>query len=149
MATWSHQLCLGAIIIHPCDSLQIAGAGKLERHRIGKSGCLFVQNFLQLHITYMQHRHAHTPVGYCDIHQSRTGPHRVRSAPSSFSLSYCRFFSFFLFCLFASSRAVPAAHGGSQTRGPIRAVATSLHHGHSNAGSEPHLQPTSQLTATP
>ena len=28
-------------------------------------------------------------------------------------------------------------------------VAASLHHSHSNVGSEPHLQPTPQLTATP
>ena len=38
------------------------------------------------------------------------------------------------------------AYGGSQARGPIEAVAAGLHHGHSNAGSEPHLQPTPQLT---
>ena len=33
----------------------------------------------------------------------------------------------------------PAACGGSQARGLIRAVAASLRQGHSNAGSEPHL----------
>ena len=47
-----------------------------------------------------------------------------------------------VFCLF---RATPAAYGGSQARGLIRAVATSLRHSHSNARSEPHLQPTPQL----
>ena len=31
---------------------------------------------------------------------------------------------FFFFCLFAFSRAAPAACGGSQARGPIVAVAT-------------------------
>ena len=31
----------------------------------------------------------------------------------------------------------------------IRAVDTGLHRSHSNAGSEPHLGPTPQLTATP
>jgi len=45
---------------------------------------------------------------------------------------------FFFFGLF---RAIPVASGGSQARGLIRAAAASLHHGHSNAGSEPHLQP--------
>ena len=35
------------------------------------------------------------------------------------------------------------AHGGSQARGPVEAVAAS------NAGSEPRLQPTPQLMATP
>ena len=34
------------------------------------------------------------------------------------------------------------AHGGSQARGRIGAVAAGLRHSHSNAGSEPHLQPT-------
>ena len=68
------------------------------------------------------------------------------------------FFFFFVFCLFvvvvvvvvvAISWAAPAAYGGSQARGPIGAVATSLRQSHSNAGSEPCLQPTPQLTATP
>ena len=56
------------------------------------------------------------------------------------------FFYLFVFCLF---RATPAAYGGSQARGRIGAVvATSLGQRHSNAGPEPHLQPTPQLTAT-
>jgi len=58
------------------------------------------------------------------------------------------------FCLFvvvvvAISWAAPAAYGGSQARGGIGAVATGLRQSHSNAGSEPRLQPTPQLTATP
>ena len=62
------------------------------------------------------------------------------------------FFGFLLLLLLlvvAISWAAPAAHGGSQARGPIGAVAASLHQSHSNAGSEPRLQPTPQLTATP
>ena len=51
----------------------------------------------------------------------------------------------FVFCLF---RAIPVAYGGSQARGWIRTVATGLHHSHSNVGSEPHLWPIPQLTAT-
>ena len=39
--------------------------------------------------------------------------------------------------------------GDSQARGLIGAVATGLRHSHNNEGSEPHLQPTPQLTATP
>ena len=58
------------------------------------------------------------------------------------------FFVFLFFCLFAISWAAPMAYGGSEARGPIRAVATGLHHGHSNVGSKPHLRPTLQLTAT-
>ena len=44
-------------------------------------------------------------------------------------------------------RVTPVACGDSQARGPIRATAASLHH--SNIRSEPCLQPTPQLTATP
>ena len=48
------------------------------------------------------------------------------------------FFGFVLFCAF--SKAAPV--------GQIGAVAAGLHHSHSNARSQPHLQPTPQLTAT-
>ena len=54
-------------------------------------------------------------------------------------------FNFFVFCLF---RAEPTPYGGSQARGPIGAVAAGLHHSHSNARSELHLQPRPQLMAT-
>ena len=61
-----------------------------------------------------------------------------------------QYLSFFFFLSFvvvvivvvvvvAISWAAPAAYGGSQARGPIRAVATGLHQSHSNAGSEPRL----------
>ena len=44
--------------------------------------------------------------------------------------------------------AAPMTYGGSQARGRIRAVAPGLRQSHSNAESEPRLQPTPQLTAT-
>ena len=66
-----------------------------------------------------------------------------------FIKSYSFFFSFFFLFLFAFSRTVPEAHGGSQARGLIRDVAASLHHSHSNTGSEPRLRPIPQLMATP
>ena len=53
---------------------------------------------------------------------------------------------FFFFCFF---RAAPVAYGGSQDSGRIEAVAASLHHSHSNAGSELCLQPMPQLMAMP
>ena len=53
------------------------------------------------------------------------------------------FFSFKSFWLF---RATPAVYGGSQARGPIRGVAASLHHSHSNPRSKLCLWPTPQLT---
>ena len=58
-------------------------------------------------------------------------------------------FNFFLFFFFLLFRAVPTAYGGSQAWGPIRATAASLHHSHSNSGSDPSLRPTPQLKATP
>ena len=46
-------------------------------------------------------------------------------------------------------RAAPAAYGSSQARCLIGAIADGLCLSHSNVGSEPHLQPTPDLTATP
>ena len=62
---------------------------------------------------------------------------------------FCFVFVLFFFCLFAVSWAAPTAYGGSQARGGIGAGATGLRQSHNNAGSELHLQPTPQLTATP
>ena len=57
---------------------------------------------------------------------------------------------FYLFvCLVSFFRATPVAHGGSQARGWIRAAAASLHHSHSNVGSQPCLRLTPGLTARP
>ena len=56
---------------------------------------------------------------------------------------------YFIFCLFAFSRAASMAYGGSQVRGLIRAVDAGQRQSHSNEESEPCLQPTPQLTATP
>ena len=67
-------------------------------------------------------------------------------------LSYFIFiylFIFLSFCLFVFSRAASVAYGNSQARGLIGTVAASLHQSHSNTGSEPSLQTTPQLTATP
>ena len=52
----------------------------------------------------------------------------------------------YFFGLFGFSRAAATAHGGSQARGLIVAVAAGLHQSHSNAGSEARLPPTPQLT---
>ena len=60
-----------------------------------------------------------------------------------------RGYIYLFICLFAISWAAPTAYGGSQARGRIGAIAPGLRQSHSNAGSEPRLQPTPQLTATP
>ena len=59
------------------------------------------------------------------------------------------FVSFVLVCFgfFLLFRAACAAYGSSQARGPIRTADVGLHHSDSNAGSELHLWPTSQLLA--
>ena len=54
--------------------------------------------------------------------------------------------SFFFFGLF---RAALVAYGGCQCQGQIRATPAGLCHSLSNAISEPHLQPTTQLKAMP
>ena len=69
--------------------------------------------------------------------------------PCSLFILFYFYLFIYLFSLFAISWAAHAAHGGSQARGPIRAVATGLRQSHSNAGSEPSLQSTPQLTAMP
>ena len=58
-------------------------------------------------------------------------------------------FSLSFFFFFAFSRAAPEAYGGPPARDWIGAAASGLRQSHSNAGSEPHLQPTPQLTAGP
>jgi len=83
------------------------------------------------------------------------GKHYDRRARGT--LFFFLFVFVFFFCLLslfvvvvvAISWAAPAAYGVSQARGPIGAIAAGLHQRHSNAGSEPRLQPTPQLTATP
>ena len=64
-----------------------------------------------------------------------------RSGKRSLVIRWTLLELFFLF------RGAPAAYGSSQARGLIGAVAASLRQSHSNVGSEPHLQPTPQLTA--
>ena len=54
------------------------------------------------------------------------------------------FYFYFYFCLFRDTSKVC---GSSQARGLIGAVVAVLHQSHGNTGSEPSLQPTSQLTA--
>ena len=57
-------------------------------------------------------------------------------------------FLFLIFLYFLLFREASMAYGSSQARGGIGAIAAGLYHSH-NSGSEPHLWPTPQLTATP
>ena len=54
-------------------------------------------------------------------------------------------FAFYLFLF----RAISKTYGNSQARSQTRAVAASLRHSYSNAGSELHLQPAPRFMATP
>ena len=76
-------------------------------------------------------------------------PHLSFSKAAAWILSLSLFFFFFFFGLFAFSGAASTEYGGSQARGATGAVATGLHQGHSNVGSEPRQRPTPQLTAMP
>ena len=60
-------------------------------------------------------------------------PPQQRAELNDFFLIFKKIFLLFFF------RAVPAPNGSSQARALIRAAVASLHHRHSNAGSEPHL----------
>ena len=63
---------------------------------------------------------------------------------------HCSFFplliDWLIFIFFGGAASM--AYGSSQARGPIRTVAASLHHSHSNIRAEPHLWPTLQLRKT-
>ena len=61
----------------------------------------------------------------------------------SFPFSFLFFFFFFFFFLLTATL---EADGNSPARGQIGAAC--LHHKHSNAGSDSHLQPMTQLEAT-
>ena len=54
------------------------------------------------------------------------------------------FIYFILFYFIWLFRATPLAHGSSQARGQIGAIAAGLYHSHSNSRSMPHLQPAPQ-----
>ena len=55
----------------------------------------------------------------------------------------------YLLNLFSRFRAIPMSYGSSQARGQIRDAISRLRHSHSNARSQPCLQPTPQLMAMP
>ena len=66
------------------------------------------------------------------------------TAVSCFVISYC---SIVFVCLLFT--ATTPAYRSTHARRLIGATVAGLRHNHSNAESEPHLQPTPQLTATP
>ena len=76
-------------------------------------------------------------------------PHNLRILPQEIAQNQSNLNELFFFFWFF--RAVLAAYGGSQARGPIGATAATaagLLHSHSNIRSEPPVRPTPQLTAT-
>ena len=85
--------------------------------------------------------------------EEREGLHSGRKDSAGMRLNFRRheslrsiFFSFLFFFLFSAAL---KAYGGSQARSLIRAAAVGLYHSHSNARSEPCLQPIPQLTTMP
>ena len=69
-----------------------------------------------------------------------------RVSKGIFILLFYFILSYFLVFL-SNFRAAPVAYGSSQARGLIRVTAAGLQNSHSNARSELHLQPISQLMA--
>ena len=100
-------------------------------------------------VTYPYRHHLHLPSIaelFCKKEHQRNDTILKHEDVSIFPRWISFSFFFFLFCLF---RAALVAHGGSQARGRTGAVATGLHHSHSNSRSEPHLWSWPQLMATP
>ena len=81
----------------------------------------------------------------CTLHPCPTSTSSQRSFLLLHGINLWHLF-IYLVSLF---RVEPTAYGSSQARGPIRAVAASLHHSHSNTRSKLHLRPTPQLMAMP
>ena len=61
----------------------------------------------------------------------------------------CVYLFIYLLLFLSSFKATPAAYGSSQAKGRNGAIATGLHHSHSNSGSKPCLQPTPQFMEVP
>ena len=70
----------------------------------------------------------------------------LKKSGNMFLFYFILYFIFFLLCFVLLG---PKAYGGSQARGLIRATAAGQCQSYSNAGSEPRLRPTPQLTAMP
>ena len=73
------------------------------------------------------------------------------SGLTDFAIGYFNFFILLFFCFFVFAILGPCLWYVEVPRpsGLIGATSAGLHHSHSNAGSEPRLQPTPQLMATP
>ena len=74
------------------------------------------------------------------------GNHFPFISPAKHRKLLYEFQKMFIYFLF---KATFAAYGNSQARGQIGATAAGLYHGHSNSGSELHLQPTLKFMAMP
>ena len=71
--------------------------------------------------------------------------HSAHSIVGLFHIAFVQFFLFF--CVFFAFLGTHRKHMEVPSLGMESAVAFGLHHSHSNASSEPHLQPIAQLTA--
>ena len=118
----SSFVCL--FVHYVCDMWKFPGEGSSLRHSSDLSHC------------------SDDSGGTLTCCAPRELPHEFDLEPSMIfkTVTLPHFIFLFYFCHFF--RAAPAAHGGSQARGQIGAVAADLLHSHSHARSEPHLQPT-------
>ena len=152
--------------------VQVLSSGNLVKFCDSELNCITLGVLFSLYLMWV----ALDRIVWCDSHDIPTtfefyedyirNEYKVPELiPSNYSINdcatvyFCLFFPYnfnlkipfitFFFLSFCLSWAAPAAHGGSQARGLIGAVAAGLRQSHSNAGSEPPLRPTPQLTAMP
>ena len=129
---------------------------EMDAHILSHFSCCCVSSFYVVVACMFAHTSGITRTGrwlclplstsaMCAILQWKVPQKDQRCAPScwKFLLPLLFIYLFIYFCLF---RATPMAYGGSQARGPIRAVAAGLRHSHRNTGSKLRLWPTPQLT---
>ena len=94
--------------------------------------------------------------GRPEPHRELSPPCQAREPSQNMPLGICRFYGpgatasslFSMGFFFLLFRPALQAYGGFQAKGRTGSTAAGLHHSHSNAGSELHLQPTPQLMAT-
>ena len=89
------------------------------------------------------------PLNFASLDKGKGSPYQVEKKRQGKIKTGLMTITFFFFVFLPFLGPLTRHMGGSQARGLIRDIAAGLRQSHSNAGSEPHLQPTPQLTATP
>ena len=150
--TWCMQECPEVCLLLWVPLLQPEHSRKISLWDLGWHSPFCIDHRERSYLRCSPQEHRGTGVGRTLV------SHSCREVLMGFSEETRIFFShtlnslFVLFCfvfVFSPFLALlPAAYGGFEATGWIRAAATSLRQRHSNAGSELRLQPSPQLKAT-